>query len=87
MATEIHYANVGLKSIDLNTGEVYNRGQGGRTIKECLNFTTEHRVLEDADIPNSSGFPTVKDYLEAEGGDGFGLIHMDQYTIVTQKTT
>lgn len=42
-------------------------------------------IIPDNEIPNSAGYPTVKDYLELEYGDDYSLVHMDQYIIVTHN--
>lgn len=57
------------------------------TLKQMQIASMELRVLEDGDIPNSSGNPTIKEYIEAEGDDDFQLMHLDQTFIVTQKLT
>ena len=54
-------------------------------IKTTQVFETEHRVIPDSDAPNSAGFPTVKDYLVAEDGSSFNLLHIDQYMIITSN--
>jgi len=55
------------------------------TISEAIVSTTEIRVMEDTDNPNTSGYPTVKDYLTLESGDGFKFAHMDQTYLITQE--
>jgi hypothetical protein len=80
--------------VNPNTGAVYN--SSGKVvnaqdedvpqdipIKNTQVFDQEHRVIPDTDAPNSAAFPTIKDYLVAEDGAGFNLLHMDQYMIVT----
>ena len=56
------------------------------SIAEMTMVDQEMRVVEDvAHAPNSSGNPSIKDYLVAEDGSGFSLAHMDNTIIVTQS--
>lgn len=87
MAISVHVARVGFFNVD-NVGNVLKKDDVSVSLKQQLQTSIDHRVIEDAVIPNSSGNPTVKTYLEAEAGDDFVLYHMDQNTIVTyQRTT
>ena len=95
MATS-HLARVGLMR-RAATGQIYvisgnkvNAAGTGEsvnlTIQQTLSFDEEHRVIVDTDIPNTSGNPTIKEYVETEATDGFLLKHMDQYIIVTEMS-
>lgn len=87
MAVTIHYVNVGLVKLDA-TGTLVGSGNVSTptvSMNGMLNFTTEHRVLPDLTIPSSSGYPTIKDYLEDEAALGFSVIQVAQYFIITQK--
>ena len=55
------------------------------TIGQMQLASMEMRVVEDSDIPSSSGNPSIKDYLVAEDGAGFSIAHMDNTIIVTQS--
>lgn len=86
MAVETHYAELGLVQVSPN-GRVYQRSQGNLTIAETLVFNTEHRILVDANLPNTSTNPTIKAYLELEAADGYQLKTVNQSFIVTEKIT
>ena len=87
MAVVVHVVELGLFHVDGVTSEVYQRGRASRTIKQNLNFETQHRVVVDADIPNSSGNPLMKDYLVAEAADDFEPVQIFQSMIITKKVT
>ena len=91
MAVEIHYAEIGLVNINTATGQPYRRGGSGSlgdlTIKESMNFSTEHRIIPDSDIPNTAGYPDIKTYLNREGLDDFEVVQIAQYFVVTQKVS
>lgn len=76
----VHVARVDLVHLTKDGNPVK---KANTTIGDMMTASHEHRVLEDAGIPNSTGFPTVKAYLEAEYDSGFVLRHMDQYYIIT----
>lgn len=88
---EIHYVNVGLFWID-GVGNVINKSDPSVKLETLRTATTqEHRILERIVGPcstaNSSGFPTIPAFLQAEADDGFAIAYMDQYTVITQKIT
>jgi len=88
MAVQSHFAEIGLVQIDPVSGRVYQRGHGGNlTIKEVLVFQTEHRILVDNALPNTSTNPTIKEYLELEAADDFQLKTVNQSFVVTEKIT
>ena len=78
---EVHVVNVGLKRVG-SGGQIVGTGT---TIMENLQFTTEHRILPNPNVPNSSDYPTVEAFLIAEGTAGFIPNHIGQYVIVTVK--
>lgn len=47
-------------------------------------FSTEFRILPDAAIPNSAGYPTIPAYLTLEAGSSYKFAHMDQTYVITQ---
>lgn len=57
------------------------------TIEEALTASTEIRLIDDSDIPNTSGYPTLRGYLELEAADNFQLTHLDQSYVITYNTT
>lgn len=80
MAIPIHVVRVALTPVS-SVGSVLDKNTA--TIKQMMTADTDHRVIEDASIPNSTGRPTVKDYLILEAADDFRLQYMDQNTVVT----
>jgi len=78
----VHYVNIMLVNIDKD-GNIIPPGKQAQ-IGTVADFSTEHRVAPNPNVPNSAGYPTVENYLIAEDGAGFSVRHMDQYTIVTQ---
>jgi len=87
MAVEVHVANIGLLHVDTRTGEVYTRSSGSRSIQENLHFDTQHRVLADDTIPNTSNNPDIKTYLELEAASDFQPVQIFQSLIITKKVT
>lgn len=55
------------------------------TIAQMAKASMEMRIVEDDDVPNSSGSPTIKDYLVKEDASGYDLAHMDNTIIVTRQ--
>lgn len=80
----IHVVNIGVFPVDA-LGVVINKTSKSTTIGTmAVAAGHEHRVIPDSDIPNSAGYPTIKDYLVAENAGGYKFAHMDQTFIITQ---
>jgi hypothetical protein len=73
-------ATIELVPVDA-TGSVVDKNTA--TIGQMLGVSTEPRVREDPEFQDPPTWPTVYDYLKAEGGAGRTLMYMDQYQIVT----
>lgn len=86
MAINIHVARVAALSVD-SMGNVVSKEDPSVTIAQQLRTSLEHRVIEDSAIPNTSGNPTVKTYLESEASDDYVMEYMDQNTIITYLRT
>ena len=83
MSTRV--VNVGLFPVDA-TGNVIIKNSKSTTIGTMSASTsTQHRVIPDSTVPNSTGYPTIKDYLVLEDAGGWLFKHMDQSFIITQK--
>lgn len=79
----IHVANIGLTQVT-PSGTVKSRAN--MTIKEAITASTEHRIIPNPSIPNTSGSPTIADYIVLEEAAGFGLAHIDQYFVITSTS-
>jgi len=92
MAIDTHIARIGLVQV-ASDGTVFDKDSAtfnnfldktSRPPSPKLEWSTEHRVLADSVIPNSSNNPTIDDYVLAEAADDFALSYMDQFIIITQ---
>lgn len=83
MATRV--ANLQLMNVNPTTGEVFLRADpiSDLPIKGALSFDTQHRIIEKASLPNTTGFPTLEDYLDLEAGEGFHPVQVDQTLVIT----
>lgn len=82
MAANIHVANMGQVKVN-SVGAVVEKTQA--TIAQVMVADTVSRVLPQADNANTAGHPTLEAYLQREFDDGFTLIHLDQYTVITMR--
>ena len=64
-AADVEIASLIQVRVDNVTGAVYTSDTAGRTIAQNLNFSTELRVMPDATISETAGYPTIKNYLKA----------------------
>lgn len=83
----VHVANITLAKVD-PTGAIIGSTSSylndpSVKISDVLNFDIQRRILENSSISNTSGSPTVDDYLTLEDADGLTLVHIDQHIIVT----
>lgn len=78
---EAHVVRIGLVHVGPQ-GTIMEEGQA---INAKLDFSTEHRVFPKSGVPNSTNYPTIEDYIEAEAVDDFILRHLSQNLIVTIK--
>lgn len=76
-----------LREYDVSAaGEVVDRNASTTTIKQMLTVHKEWRVVPDPANDNSTGYPTIAAYLEAEDADGRKFKGMIGHTmIVTQN--
>ena len=84
MAIPTHVAIIATQHV-LPNGTVVRKESA--TLKEMQLASMELRVLEDVNIPNSAGNPTIKTYIELEGAADYQLVHLDQTYVVTQDLT
>jgi hypothetical protein len=84
LAIEVHFVGIELVRVDQN-GQIYHTSTSQKSIKDSLNFTTEHRITPDLDIPNSANYPTIKEYLNLEGAQDFEPVQIGQSFIITMR--
>ena len=81
-AVGVHIVRIGLFTTDAN-GVRINKSSNATTINQLKNTQQEFLVIEDASIASSSGYPTIKAYLEREALLGYVLQHLDQSFLIT----
>lgn len=86
MAKFVHVARLGLYTVD-STGARIDKSGSSTAINTLKDTSLEFLVIPDASIPNSSGYPTIKTYLQNEAADDYELSHLDQSLIITYKNT
>lgn len=79
---EVHVVSIGYVKVRTGGGVVQKQS----TISENLSFDREFRVLENSNVPNSVGSPTLETYLSLEAAAGFIPNHISQSLVVTLKT-
>jgi hypothetical protein len=77
----VHVVNVQLVNVDASGSVLVNKTG---TIAQVMTSDTDRRIAFNPNVDNSADWPTIEAYLMAEDDDGFKLVHMDQYIIVTQ---
>lgn len=80
MAIRMHFVTIGMKPITA-VGTVLDKNTA--TIKAMTQASSELRILEDSDLPNTSGFPTIEDYLTLEAAGNFVIYYLGQNFIIT----
>jgi hypothetical protein len=75
-----HYVNVGFVTIGPDGAPITKQSP----IAVICRSNTEQRVLPQADVPNSSNYPTIDQYLSAEAAAGYAVVQVGQTFIVTQ---
>jgi hypothetical protein len=74
-----------------NDGLIVNKNR--ETIKNVIsNISQDHRVFEyqngsapNAATNNSTTAPTIHEYLNLESSDGYKLVHLDQFFVITSN--
>jgi hypothetical protein len=82
---QVHYEQIGLVHLKKD-GTIYNRSSGNTTIKDQLNFTTDHRILPNSENISTNGYPDIRTYLQEEAAAGFQPVQVGQYFVITMKT-
>jgi hypothetical protein len=78
----IHYVNTGTFTVDAN-GDRIDKTSSTTTIATMRSTSMAALVIPADDVPNSAGYPTIKEYLKAEAVSGYKLYHLDQNIIIT----
>jgi uncharacterized protein YmfQ (DUF2313 family) len=86
MAVSIHLATFGLYQVK-SDGTIFQRGKDNVTIGEACNLNTQERVTQNNNKPNTTGYPTLEEYLNREAADGYQVKIINQSYVVTEKVT
>ena len=90
MAVSIRVARLALVQVKPD-GTVFRKNDKSTKNRDLLNFSTEERVLDNtlgfSAAPNSTGHPTLEEYLEREAADDHAIAYIDQNKIITQEIT
>lgn len=84
---QTHVAELSLMRVNPFTGEVYTSKNVPIkvAIKGASSFNLERRLIENPDIPNTTGNPDIISYAELEVADGFEVKYVGESLVVTQK--
>jgi len=82
MAIGVHFVRLGLFTVDINGARIDKSGLGAST-NTMKSTSMEFLVIPDASVPNSSGYPTMKEYIKQEADDNYVVSHIDQSIIIT----
>lgn len=82
MALLVHVANIVMKPVSA-AGVVLNKND--MSVGERLTASEEPRILEDGDNANTTGYPTIKAYLQREATQNYVLHHIDQTYVITYQ--
>ena len=80
-----------IKLVNINSvGNIVYKSQSIRDV--IANLNNVHRIFEyeNGSAPNAASdgditAPTIHQYLNSEDGDGYELIHIDQFLIITKS--
>jgi len=79
----VHIAYIAPMTVDA-AGNV--RIRSDLTIGEALGASQQLRVVEDSQIPNTIGSPTIEDYIRLEDASGYTLLYLSNTMVVTGTT-
>lgn len=82
MSLNVHVARVGIFNVDA-FGSRIDKNSPNTTINQLKSTRQEALVIADAAIPSTSGYPTVREYIEAEALLGYELLYMDASFVIT----
>ena len=82
MAIGVHFVRLGLFTVDINGARIDKSGLGA-SINTMKSTSMEFLVIPDATVPNSSGYPTMREYIKLEADDNYVVSHIDQSIIIT----
>ena len=78
---QVHVARVGIFNVD-SLGNRIDKSNPNTSINQLKATRQEALVIADSNS-NTTGYPTIKSYIEAEAQDGYELLYMDSSFIVT----
>jgi hypothetical protein len=56
------------------------------TIGEVMRSNTEMRIMPDDSLPNTSGSPTIQEYINLESGSGYKVVQITNTAIITDNS-
>lgn len=80
----VHVARLGVFSVN-QAGQKVDKNDPTTKLSDMLNTRIEALVIPDSGIPNSAGYPSIKNYLELEDAANFELRHLDQSFVITYE--
>lgn len=80
----VHVVSVAPFTVDAENNRI-DKNDPTVQINVLKNTRIEHLIIPDSQIPNSSGYPTIKEYLELEAVSGYELRHLDQSFVITYE--
>lgn len=86
MAIGVHFVRLGLFTVDINGARIDKSGSGA-SINTMKSTSMEFLVIPDASVPNSSGYPTMKNFIQLEANNNFVVNYIDQSIIITYNQT
>lgn len=85
----VRTAIIQLVDVDNSGNIVYKTNTIAKVIanlnKEQRVFVAQSGSAPNAANPGSTTAPTIHEYLNLEDGDGYSLVHLDNYYIITQN--
>jgi len=83
---QAHVVYLTIQTVSTKDGSIINKNSSATSIKSVLTSSSQVRVLPTDDVPNSSGYPTIKEYILAEASDNYIVHHIDNTMIITYHT-
>jgi hypothetical protein len=78
----LHVATISLLPVS-SVGTILDKDKASS--KAMMTASSELRIIEDIAIPNTTGNPTIREYLELEAASSFTLKYIGQTFVVTEE--